>query len=265
MDILERQKAMWTAGDFADVAKTIVSASEAAVAAVSPRPGETLLDVACGTGNASLIAAGRGAKVTGLDLTPKLVGIARERAAEAGLEIEFVEGNAQELPYADASFDSAVSVFGSMFAPDHAATAAELVRVVRPGRRLAVAAWTPQGLNGQMFGVTAKHLPPPAPGFQPPVLWGAEEHVRRLFAGCEVRFERHAVAVDADSAEDWLAYGERAIGPLVLARQALEPQGRWEALRSDLRALYEAANTAADGSYHAEAEYLLTVAITPNG
>lgn len=263
--ILDRQRAMWTAGDFAEIAKTIASASETAVAALSPRPGESLLDVACGTGNASLLAAGRGATVTGLDLTPKLLGIARERAAEAGLQIEFVEGNAQELPYPDASFDAALSVFGSMFAPDHAETAAELVRVVRPGRRIAVAAWTPEGLNGRMFAVTAKHTPPPPPDFQQPVLWGDEDHVRRLFAGCEVRVERHVVALDADSAEDWMAQGERDLGPMVLARQALEPQGKWEALRSELHALYEDANTATDGRLHVEAEYLLTVAITPSG
>ena len=102
-------------------------------------------------------------------------------------------------------------------------------------------------------------MPPPPEGFQPPVLWGLEDHARALFAGGEVRFERHTSPIDADSAEDWLSYCERVLGPIILARAALEPQGKWEAARADLLALYESANEATDGTYHAEAEYLVTV------
>lgn len=258
MDILDRQRAMWTEGDFPDMAKNIEGAAEVIVEAAGVTAGDDVLDVATGTGNAALIAARRGARVKGLDLTPKLLAVARERAAAEGADIEFVEGNAQELPYADAGFDRVTSVFGSMFAPDHAATAAELLRVTRPGGTIAVAAWTPQGLNGQMFAVQGKYMPPP-PGFQPPILWGLEDYARELFGGGEARFEHHTSPIDADSAEHWLSYCERVLGPIVLARAALEPQGKWEAARADLLALYEGANEATDGSYHADAEYLVTV------
>jgi SAM-dependent methyltransferase len=259
MDILDRQRAMWTEGDFPDMAKHIEQVAEVVVAAAGVAAGDDVLDVATGTGNAALIAARRGARVKGMDLTPKLLAVARERAAAEGADIEFTEGNAQELSYGDAEFDRVTSVFGSMFAPDHAATAGELLRVTRPGGTIAVAAWTPQGLNGQMFAVSAKHMPPPPPGLQPPVLWGLEDHARELFAGGEVRFERHTSPIDADSAEDWLQYCERVLGPIILARAALEPQGKWAAARADLLALYESANEATDGTYHAEAEYLVTV------
>jgi SAM-dependent methyltransferase len=250
---------MWTEGDFPDIAKTIEGAAEITVDRAGVSSGDAVLDVATGTGNAALIAARRGARVKGLDLTPKLLAVARERAAAEGADIEFVEGNAQELPYGDAEFDRVTSVFGSMFAPDHAATAAELLRVTRPGGTIAVAAWTPQGLNGQMFAVTAQHMPPPPPGFQPPVLWGVEDHARDLFGGAEVRFERHTSPIDADSAEHWVAYCERVLGPVIMARAALEPAGKWDGLRADLLALYEGANVATDGTYHAEPEYLVTV------
>ena len=259
MDILDGQRAMWTEGDFPDMARTIEGAAEIVVGAAGVTAGDDVLDVATGTGNAALIAARRGARVKGLDLTPKLVAVARERAAAEGADIAFVEGNAQELPYGDAEFDRVTSVFGSMFAPYHAATAAELLRVTRPGGTIAVAAWTPQGLNGQVFAVSAKYMPPPAPGFQPPILWGLEDHARAIFPGGEVRFARHSSPIDADSAEAWLSYCERVLGPLILARAALEPQGKWEAARGELLAVYESANEATDGRYHAEAEYLLTV------
>jgi SAM-dependent methyltransferase len=259
MVILDGQRAMWTEGDFPDMARTIEGAAEVVVDAAGVTAGDAVLDVATGTGNAALIAARRGARVKGLDLTPKLIAVARERAAAEGAEIEFVEGNAQELPYGDAEFDRVTSVFGSMFAPDHAATAAELLRVTHPGGTIAVAAWTPQGLNGQMFAVSAKYMPPPAPGFQPPILWGLEDHARAIFPGGELRFERHTSPIDADSAEDWLRYCERVLGPIILARAALEPQGKWEAARAELLALYESANEATDGRYHAEPEYLVTV------
>src|SRR6476620_1724120 len=200
MDILDRQRAMWTEGDFPDMAKTIEAVAEVVVDAAGVTAGDDVLDVATGTGNAALIAARRGAQVKGLDLTPKLLVVARERAAAEGVDIEFVEGNAQELPYGDAEFDRVTSVFGSMFAPDHAATAAELLRVTRPGGTIAVAAWTPQGLNGRILGVSAKYMPPPPDGFQPPVLWGLEDHARALFGGGEVRFARHTSPIDAESA-----------------------------------------------------------------
>src|SRR6476469_8189288 len=205
MDFLDRQRAMWTEGDFPDMAKRIEAVAEVVVDAAGVAAGDDVLDVATGTGNAALIAARRGARVKGLDLTPKLL------------------------------------------------------RVTRPGGTIAVAAWTPQGLNGRILGVSAKYMPPPPEGFQPPVLWGLEDHARAIFGGGEVRFARHTSPIDAESAEHWLSYCERVLGPVILTRATLEPQGKWEAARADLLALYESANEATDGTYHAEAEYLVTV------
>jgi len=149
-----------------------------------------------------------------------------------------------------------------MFAPDQARTAAELLRVCRPGGTVVVAAWTPDGLNGQMFRTMASHMPPPPEGFQPPVLWGTEERIRELFAeaaeiDCEVlRAENN---IDVGSIEEWLDHIERILGPIVLAKAALEPEGRWAAARADLAALYERFNEADDGSLRARPEYLQSV------
>jgi ubiquinone/menaquinone biosynthesis C-methylase UbiE len=258
----QRQRAIWSAGDFADIARTIVAAAEAVVDATDPQPGQDLLDVATGTGNVAIPAAQRGARVTGLDVTPELFEAARARAEEAGVEIEWIEGTAEALPFEDASFDVVTSAFGSMFAPNHQQTAAELARVCRPGGTIAVTAWTPAGINGQMFGTLGRHMPPPPEGFQPPILWGVEDHMRELLGDWveSIRFERLAVAIEADSVEAWVEYLERVLGPVVLAKAALEPTGAWDAAHADLAALYEQFNTATDGTLRAEGEYLLTVA-----
>ncbi len=259
------QKAMWTSGDYAEVARTIESAANGLIGRLEIEPGQELLDVACGTGNASLPAAEAGAKVTGLDLTPKLLAVARERAAAAGVDVEFVEGDAENLPFDAASFDRVVSVFGVMFAPDQQRGADELVRVARPGGRIGVCAWTPEGINGRMFGVMGAHMPPPPPGFSPPVLWGSEERIRELFGkhGLEPQFERHTTTFEDESIEHWVSFHEHALGPVVMAKSALEPQGRWEAARADLVGLYEEANEAEDGSMRVQAEYLLTTLVLP--
>src|SRR5919199_5803680 len=163
---------MWQAGNFAAVAERILESGEMVVDRAGIEPGMDVLDVACGTGNATIPAARTGARVTGLDFAPGLLEIARERAADAMVEIEFVEGDAQQLPFGDGSFDRVVSTFGHMFAPDHRHTADEMRRVLRPGGVIAVACWTPGGASGRMAQVTAKLLPPPAPGAQSPLLWG---------------------------------------------------------------------------------------------
>lgn len=200
--------------------------------------------------------------MTGLDLTPELLIAARRRAADEGLEVEWVEGDAEDLPFDSASFDRTTSVFGTMFAPRQKVAAAELVRVTAPGGTIAVAAWTPEGLNGQMFKTIGSHLPAPPPEFVPPVMWGVEDHMKSLLADqpVELEFERHAVAFEADSIEEWLNYSEDVLGPLVLAKAALEPEGKWDALRGELKALYEANNQATDGTVRVQPEYLVTVA-----
>lgn len=260
-DFKQGQRRLWAAGDFPTMAATIQVASDAVIDRLGVDEGQDLLDVATGTGNAAVPAAQRGAHVVGLDLVPKLLDAARRRAAEAGVEIEWIEGDAEALPFDDASFDRVSSVFGVMFAPRHQQAADELVRVARPGARIGVAAWTPEGVNGQMFKILGAHLPPPPPELQSPVMWGKEEHVRELFADprLEVACEQQTVRVVWESIDSWVTHCERVLGPTVMAKAALEPQGRWAAARAELVQLYERTNQADDGTLDASADYLLTV------
>ncbi len=263
--IKDGQRRMWTVGDYPDIARTIATAAELVVERAGAAPGLSLLDVATGSGNVAIPAAAAGSNVIGLDLTPRLLEVARGRASDAGLEIRFVEGDAEELPFEDASFDRVTSCFGVMFAPRQQLAAAELVRVARPGARIVVAAWTPEGLNGRMFKTVGSYMPAPPPELKPPTMWGNEDHVRSLFAdtGAELAFERHMVTFEHDSAESWLDYNERVLGPTIMAKAALEPQGRWDELRNELLELYAGGNEADDGGFRARAEYLLTVAQLP--
>jgi SAM-dependent methyltransferase len=259
------QKAMWTAGDYPEVAKRIESVGALLAERAGAGPGMELLDVATGTGNVSIPAAQAGANVTGLDLTPKLLDAQRERAAAAGVQIELVEGDAEELPFADGSFDGVTSCFGVMFAPRHQVAAQQLARVARPGGTIVVAAWTPGGFVGRNFQTAARHMPAPPEGFQPPVMWGQEQHVRELFepSGAELSFETRTVTFSAPSAQRWLEDDERMLGPAVMAKAALEPQGLYEPMREEMRELYDEVNEADDGSFRVEAEYLLSVARKP--
>ena len=260
--IKEGQKAMWTAGDYAEVAQRIVPVGEYVAQRAGAAAGVELLDVATGTGNVSIPAARAGARVTGLDLTPKLLQEQRERAAAAGVEVELIEGDAEELPFADGSFDRVTSCFGVMFAPRQPIAAAELVRVARPGGRIVVAAWTPNGLVGRMFRASAAYMPPPPEGLVPPMMWGEQDHVRALFENSDVElaFEQRTITFAGDSVEAWVAQDERILGPSVMAKAALEQQGRYDELRRDMVDLYTEFNEAGEGSFRAPAEYLVTVA-----
>ncbi len=260
----EGQKMMWSIGDYPDIARHIESVAEGLVEAVGAGAGIEQLDVATGSGNVALAAARAGANVTGLDLTPELLDVARTRAADAGLAIRFVEGDAEELPFADDSFDRVTSCFGVIFAPRHERAASELVRVARPGATIGLTAWTPEGLNGRMFKTVGSYMPPPPPELTPPVAWGTEEHLRSLFAesGAELSFERRTVTFAGDSPEAWVEYNERVLGPAILAKNALEPQGRYGELRAELIEMYTDANEA-PGGFRASAEYLLTLARLP--
>ena len=263
--IKQGQKMMWSIGDYPDLARNIEGVAEVLVERVGAAPGEELLDVATGTGNVAIPAALAGAKVTGLDLTPELLEVARLRASDAGVEVTFIEGDAEELPFEDDSFDRVTSCFGVIFAPRQALAASELARVARPGATIALASWTPEGLNGRMFTTMGSYMPPPPPGFQSPVLWGEEDHVRSLFSdsGAELSFERRMVTFTHDSPESWVEYNERVLGPTIVTKAALEPQGRWEECKADLIALYRERNESSDGGFSASAEYLLTVARMP--
>lgn len=256
------QKTMWTAGDYGQVAERIVPVGGWLAERAGAGPGIELLDVATGTGNVSIPAALAGARVTGLDLTPKLLEEQRARASAAGVEIELVEGDAEELPFADGSFDRVTSCFGVMFAPRQQLATAELVRVTRAGGEVLVAAWTPESIVGRLFGLTAAYMPPPPPGFQPPVTWGVEQHVRELFAqtGAELELERRSVTFEGESVQAWIDRDEQILGPALLTKAALEQQGRYEEMRRQAIELHEQANLARDGSFRCEAEYLVTVA-----
>jgi SAM-dependent methyltransferase len=260
--IKQGQKAMWTAGDYPEVARRIATVGQYVLERAGAGPGVRMLDVATGAGNVSIPAAQAGAEVTGLDLTPKLLEVARERAAAAGVQLELIEGDAEDLPFAADSFDRVTSCFGVIFAPRHEVAAAELVRVARPGGRIVVTAWTPDGFVGANFRIAASYLPPPPEGLKPPMLWGTEDHVRELFApsGVQLSFERRSVTFAADSMERWFEDDERMLGPALMAKAALEPQGRYEDFRRDMLALYADFNQAEDGTFRIEAEYLVTVA-----
>jgi SAM-dependent methyltransferase len=255
----QQARAMWAMGDYPSIDYRLIGAGNDAVQAAAVSEGQSVLDVACGAGNATIPAAKTGARVTGLDITPELLDPGRAKAAEAGVEIDWVEGDAEQLPFDDGSFDAVISVFGCMFAPDQAKTADEIARVMKPGGGMGICAWTLDGSIGKFFMTVSKHMPPPPEGFQPPILWGNEDHVRGLFDGTGVDLELRRAALEfiADSADAFMEEYETALPPMVAARQALEPEGKWEALRSDVLALYAETNEANDGSYRQIAEYLV--------
>jgi ubiquinone/menaquinone biosynthesis C-methylase UbiE len=255
----QQARELWSSGDFPSAARQIAGVGETTVERARIGPEEVVLDVACGAGNATIPAARKAARTVGLDITPQLIEAGKKAAAEAGVEIEWLEGDAQDMPFDDESFDVVLSVFGSMFAPDHAKAAAELARVLKPGGRMVVAAWRPEGNVGRMFATVASHLPKPPEGFQPPPLWGSEDHVREIFdgTGMELDFEPTTVEFTAESADEFFAEFERDLPPIVMARKSLEPEGKWEALRSDLQQLYNESNQADDGSFRAPQEYVL--------
>jgi SAM-dependent methyltransferase len=257
----QRAKATWSAGDYDGIVDYIWSVGGDLVERVGVKDGETVLDVACGTGNATIPAAQAGGQATGLDITPELLESARGRAADAGVEIEWVEGDAEELPFDDGSFDVVLSTFGCMFAPDHRRTAGEIARVLRPGGRMGIAAWTPDGGIGRFFQTLSAHAPPPPPGFQPPPLWGAPEHVTELFAGTglELRFDESAVHFEFESAEAAAAEYAAKFGPIVTLREALEPEGKWDAAFAALTDYYREAEVEPGGKVRPDGEYLITL------
>jgi ubiquinone/menaquinone biosynthesis C-methylase UbiE len=228
-----RQQATWASGDFAEIATLIVPVSERLCDAADLRAGTTVLDVACGSGNAAIAAARLGCDVTGIDYVPALLDRGRERAAAERLDIVLRHGDVEEIPFADESFDAVVSVFGSMFAPDHARAAAEILRVTRPSATIALASWTPDGFLGSMFGTVAAHVPPP-PGLASPMLWGTEEHLSELF-GAAVTHRVRTFTFRFTSAEAFVECFATYYGPTL---KALEAAGAArEALVSDLHDL----------------------------
>jgi ubiquinone/menaquinone biosynthesis C-methylase UbiE len=235
----QRQRTTWAAGDYPTVAQFIAEVGEVCVERAGIAFGMDVLDVACGAGNATIPAARPGARVTGLDITPELLEVARQRADAAGVEIALVEGDAEALPFDDASFDRVLSTFGVMFAPRHEVAAAELARVCRPGGRIVLCNWAADGIIGHVFELMGRYMPPPPDFVSPPSLWGDGQHLRRLFARATntvPSLESMVVRIPFKPVE-YVQYFEERFGPSIKAREVLEPQGRWRELRDEWIAL----------------------------
>ena len=255
----DQHRGVWAAGRYADVAEHVADAGPAHLLSLADiQPGQAVLDVATGTGNVALRAAALAADVTGLDLVPDLLDVARSR--DDG-RVAWIEGDAEALPFADASFDRALSVFGVQFAPRHQVVADELARVCRPGGAIGLVNWTPEGLIGRMFKILGTYMPKPPAFASPPPLWGSEEHQRSLFAAYDVslEFARGINPFRFPSVEEYMTFFEERYGPTIKAKAKLSADGTWDACRAELRALYEELNLAADGSLHIDSEYLVTV------
>jgi SAM-dependent methyltransferase len=220
-----------------------------------------VLDVACGTGNVALSAARRFCDAVGVDFVPALIERARERAAAERLPATFEVGDAENLPFADASFDVVLSIFGSMFAPDQEKAAAELLRVCRPGGRIGLANWTPEGMWGRLFRLHGQYLPPP-PGVRPPPLLGTEARVRELFGDAVqgLRLQKREALFRAISAAAWFDFFKTWFGPMITVLAALDADAR-QRFKADVLAELERVNRADDGTLVAEAEYLEVIAI----
>jgi SAM-dependent methyltransferase len=260
--VKRNQQATWASGDYSAVATLIVPVAERLCDAADLRAGSAVLDVATGSGNAAIAAARLGCEVTGVDYVPALLARGRERAAAERLRVDLVEGDAETLPCGDASFDAVLSVYGTMFAPDHARVAGEIVRVCRPGGRIALASWTPSGFIGEMFRTVAQHVPPPS-GLESPMRWGTEEHLAAIFGdGVEwIRHRRRAFTFRFVSPAAFVDFFATEYGPTVKAFGALDREGGAR-LATDLAALAERHDRLdEEGAIAIPAEYLESVGI----
>jgi ubiquinone/menaquinone biosynthesis C-methylase UbiE len=262
-----RHRTMWASGDYPAVAAQLIPAlGPALVTACGIRSGQRVLDVAAGTGNAAIPAAATGAHVVASDLTPELFDTGRRLAAASGVTLDWVEGDAEALPFETGEFDVVVSCVGAMFAPHHQQTADELLRVCRPGGMIGMINWTPGGFIGQLFRTMGPFAPPPPPGAQPPPLWGSPEHVTELFGDRVTGLETQPRTVEFDLCSDPLEFREywkRNYGPTIAVYKAnaADPE-RTAALDEAFLAFLTESNRAAAGApARYEAEYLLVTAL----
>jgi 2-polyprenyl-6-hydroxyphenyl methylase/3-demethylubiquinone-9 3-methyltransferase len=255
----EGTKALWSLGDYSEIEKFTIHASRALLDACAVSAGQEVLDVAAGTGNFALLAAAEGASVVASDLTPHLIERGKQRTQEEGCQIEWVEADAEDLPFEDERFDCTASVFGAMFAPRPRRCAEELFRVTRPGNTVGMANWTPDGFNGRVFRMMSEFVPR-AEGVPAPVEWGVEETVRERFDGLAgtLEFDRREVSLDFDSVDALAAFFENA-GPQAAAKQALGPE-IYDETRRRFREIVSEFNQADDGSVRIGSEYLVVVA-----
>jgi SAM-dependent methyltransferase len=259
--IKARQQRTWASGDYATIATPLVPMAEQLCETVDLHAGDRVLDVAAGTGNAALAAARRACDVTATDYVPALLERARERAAAERLTIAVQEADAEALPFPDGAFDAVLSVLGVMFAPSQERAASELLRVCRPGGKIGLASWTPDGFVGQMFRVIGRYVPPPA-GLKPPPLWGTEARLRELFgdAVSSLRVIRRHHVFRYRSPEHWLETFRTCYGPMLTAFDALDAAGQ-ERLAGDLLELAQRFNDSGDQTLAAPSEHLDVVAI----
>jgi len=257
--VKERQQLGWQTGDYPRIGVTLQIIAELLVEAADVRAGESVLDVACGQGNAAIAAARRFAQATGVDYAPNLLEQARERARADGLSCVFVEGDAERLPFPQAAFDVVLSTVGVMFAPDHSRAADELVRVTKPGGRIALSSWTPASLPAQLFGVVGRYAPPP-PGLPPAAGWGTEQYLAELFGGRVewASFQGRQFWFRYRSPEHWASYFIEHYGPITRVAGSLDAPAR-SAFEGDLTSLARRFNTATDGTMVAPGAYLEAV------
>ena len=262
-DLKARHRAIWASGDYPSMVETwLTPLGPRLVDAAGIGPGQRVLDVAAGTGNASIPAALAGAHVTASDLTPELLDAGRRRAEAAGAELEWVEADAERLPFGDESFDVVMSSIGAMFAPHHQLVADELVRVCRPGGTIGLLSWTPEGMIGGLFRTMGPFAPPPPPGAQPPPLWGSEAHVRELLGDRVAldRVERGVLDVTAfEHPHDYAGHFKAHYGPTIAAQANARKNGREDELVAALDAFCDEWNRGTADRARFEMEYLITV------
>jgi SAM-dependent methyltransferase len=262
-ELKSRHRAMWASGDYPSMVETfLLPLGPRLVDAIGIESGMKVLDVAAGTGNASIVAAQRGADVTASDLTPELFEAGRARAKAEGVELEWVEADAENLPFEDESFDVVMSSIGAMFAPRHQQVADELVRVCRPGGKIGMLNWTPEGMIGALFRTMGPFAPPPPPGASPPPLWGGEDHVRELF-GDRVdleTLERDVLEITAfEHPHHYYDHFRDLYGPTIVARKNAEKDGREAELDQAGRDFTEEWNLGSEDDARFEQEYLVVV------
>lgn len=262
-ELKARHRTMWGNGDYPLMVDTfLVPIGLRLVEAAGIGPGVRVLDVAAGTGNAAVPAAQRGASVTASDLTPALLEAGSRRADAQGLDLEWVEADAEHLPFADASYDVVMSSIGVMFAPHHQLAADELVRVCKPGGTVALLSWTPEGMLGELFRTMKPFAAPPPPGAQPPPLWGSEDHLAALF-GDRVEFgsmKRDTLEITAFSqARDYAAHFKAYYGPTIAARANAEKDGRAQEFDEALDAFCDTWDLGSPGAARFEKEYLVAI------
>lgn len=261
LNVQEINRTMWSYGEYRHVADLLRPGAVELIGRLAPEPGLRHLDVATGNGNVALLSAQRGSTVTGLDLTDEFFSDARERFAEVGVEAELHRGDAQELPFADGSFDLVTSTYGVQFAPDHAASSGEMARVLRPGGRIGMCNWTARSWTAHFQEILSAYFPSPNGHQGQPMLWGSAGYLAELFGpSFTVAAERRELFYPFATAEDLVAFFENCFGPCIAAKNTISPPSRWKELRAEMVEMTEDFHTTDERGSGVPVEYLLVVA-----